>query len=49
MEPSFAADSAASEYAPAADPLKLYVRQIEVEALRRLATLHEMKAIAGSA
>jgi RNA polymerase primary sigma factor len=28
MEPSFAADSAASEYAPAADPLKLYVRQI---------------------
>jgi RNA polymerase primary sigma factor len=28
MEPSFAADSAASEYAPAADPLKLYVRSI---------------------
>jgi RNA polymerase primary sigma factor len=28
MEPSFAAEGAASEHAPAADPLKLYVRQI---------------------
>jgi RNA polymerase primary sigma factor len=28
MEPSFAAEPAASDYAPAADPLKLYVRQI---------------------
>jgi RNA polymerase primary sigma factor len=28
MEPSFAAESAASEHAPSADPLKLYVRQI---------------------
>ena len=28
MEPSFAAEGAASEHAAAADPLKLYVRQI---------------------
>jgi RNA polymerase primary sigma factor len=28
MEPSFAAEGAASEHAPSADPLKLYVRQI---------------------
>jgi RNA polymerase primary sigma factor len=28
MEPSFAAEGAASDHAPAADPLKLYVRQI---------------------
>ncbi|MGZ4400067.1 MAG: sigma-70 family RNA polymerase sigma factor [Gaiellaceae bacterium] len=28
MEPSFAAEGSAAEYAPAADPLKLYVRQI---------------------
>ena len=28
MEPSFAAEGAAAEHAPAADPLKLYVRQI---------------------
>jgi RNA polymerase primary sigma factor len=28
MEPSFAAEPAPAEYAPAADPLKLYVRQI---------------------
>jgi RNA polymerase primary sigma factor len=28
MEPSFAAESSAAEHAPAADPLKLYVRQI---------------------
>jgi RNA polymerase primary sigma factor len=28
MEPSFAAEGGASEHAPAADPLKLYVRQI---------------------
>jgi RNA polymerase primary sigma factor len=33
MEPSFAPDSADSEHAPAADPLKLYVRQIGSGAL----------------